>query len=78
MLPDLISEIQSSFVAGIHISDNIIIAQEMFHVLKTKTGGRSKRMLTKTDMSKTYDRMEWLFIEAVMRKMVFQKLESPG
>ncbi|XP_056841665.1 uncharacterized protein LOC130494863 [Raphanus sativus] len=73
VLPGLISEIQSSFVAGRQISDNIMIAQEMFHALRTKPSGRNKRMAIKTDMSKAYDRMEWSFIEAVMRKMGFSE-----
>ncbi|XP_048611432.1 uncharacterized protein LOC125585793 [Brassica napus] len=73
VLPGLISETQSAFVAGRQISDNIMIAQEVFHALRTKPSGRSKRMAIKTDMSKAYDRMEWSFIEAVMRKMGFSE-----
>ncbi|XP_048605708.1 uncharacterized protein LOC106424118 [Brassica napus] len=74
VLPGLISETQSAFVAGRQISDNIMIAQEMFHALRTKPSGRNKRMAIKTDMSKAYDRMEWSFIEAVMRKMGFSEI----
>ncbi|XP_033133908.1 uncharacterized protein LOC117127485 [Brassica rapa] len=73
ILPGVISETQSAFVAGRQISDNIMIAQEMFHALRTKPSGRNKRMAIKTDMSKAYDRMEWSFIEAVMRKMGFSE-----
>ena len=51
VLPDMISETQSAFVAGRHISYNIMIAQEMFHALRTKPSGRNKRMAIKTDMS---------------------------
>ena len=57
VLPQRISETQSAFVAGRQITDNIMIAQEMFHALRTKPGGRVKRMTIKTDMSKAYDRM---------------------
>ena len=74
VLPQRISETQSAFVAGRQITDNIMIAQEMFHALRNKPGGRVKRMAIKTDMSKAYDRMEWSFIEAVMRKMGFSEL----
>ena len=73
VLPGLISETQSAFVAGRQISDNVMIAQEMFHALRTKPSGRNKRMAIKTDMSKAYDRMEWSFIEAVLRKMGFSE-----
>ncbi|XP_033143430.1 uncharacterized protein LOC117132712 [Brassica rapa] len=74
VLPQRISETQSAFVAGRQITDNIMIAREMFHALRTKPGGRVKRMAIKTDMSKAYDRMEWSFIEAVMRKMSFSEM----
>ncbi|XP_048605505.1 uncharacterized protein LOC125583020 [Brassica napus] len=73
VLPGLISETQSAFVAGRQISDNVMIAQELFHALRTKPSGRNKRMAIKTDMSKAYDRMEWSFIEAVLRKMGFSE-----
>ena len=58
VLPQRISETQSAFVAERHIIDNILIAQEMFHALRIKPGGRVKRMSIKTYMSKAYDRME--------------------
>ena len=74
VLPQRISETQLAFVAGRQITNNIKIAQEMFHVLRTKHGGRVKRMAIKTDMSKTYDTMEWSFIEAVMRKIGFSEI----
>ena len=70
-LPRLISETQSAFVAGRLISDNILIAQEMFHGLRTNKSCQNKFMAIKTDMSKTYDRIEWRFIEALLNKMGF-------
>ena len=73
VLPYQISETQSAFVAGRQIIENIMIAQEMFHTLRTKPGGREKRMAIKTDMSKAYDRMEWIFIQRVMEKMGFSE-----
>ena len=74
VLLDRISEIQSAFVAGRQILDNIMIAQKLFHALRTKPNRHNKRMVIKTDMSKAYDRMEWSFIEAVMHKMGFSKV----
>lgn len=58
ILPDLISKTQSTFVAGRRISDNVLIAYEMFHALRTDPGGRNMRMAIKEDMSKAYDRIE--------------------
>ncbi|CAA7040537.1 unnamed protein product [Microthlaspi erraticum] len=71
LLPRLISETQSAFVPGRLISDNILIAQEMFHGLRTNKSCKGKFMAVKTDMSKAYDRVEWPFIEELMRKMGF-------
>ena len=58
ILPDLILETQSAFVVGRQISDNVIIAQEMFHALRTDPGGSNWRMAIKTNMIKAYDRLE--------------------
>ncbi|CAA7041844.1 unnamed protein product [Microthlaspi erraticum] len=69
VLSQLISETQSAFVPGRLISDNILIAQEMFHGLRTNKSCKGKFMAVKTDMSKAYDRVEWQFVEATMRKM---------
>jgi len=71
LLPGLISETQSAFVAGRLITDNILIAQENFHALWTNPACRKKYIAIKTDMSKAYDRVEWSFLQALMLKMGF-------
>ena len=65
-LPKLISETQSAF-----ISDNILVAQEIFHAMRTNPICKSKFVAIKTDMSKAYDHVEWNFLEALMLKMGF-------
>ena len=71
ILPKLISETQSAFVACRLITDNILIAQEMFHALRTNPSCQSKYVAIKTDMSKAYDRVEWSFLEELMERMGF-------
>lgn len=61
LLPFLISENQSAFVAGREISDNVLITREVLHYLKTSEAEKRVSMAVKTDMSKAYDILEWDF-----------------
>lgn len=70
ILPNLISKTQFAFVSGRLISDNILITHEMFHHLRTNKSCKGNFM-QKRDMSKTYDRVEWSFIENLLRRMGF-------
>jgi len=74
ILPSIISESQSAFIPGRLITDNIIAAFETMHTMHTKMWGRTRYMGIKLDMSKAYDRVEWMFLEAVMSKMGFDPL----
>ncbi|XP_024009751.1 uncharacterized protein LOC112084866 [Eutrema salsugineum] len=71
LLPDLISENQSAFVAGRAISDNVLTTHEMLHFLKTSEAKVYCSMAVKTDMSKAYDRLDWNFIRAVLVRFGF-------
>lgn len=71
VLPDLISETQSAFVSRRLITDNILIAQENFHALRTNTCARGKFMAIKTDMSKAYDMVELSFIRSLLLRLGF-------
>ncbi|KAL2895927.1 hypothetical protein RDABS01_000461 [Bienertia sinuspersici] len=70
-LGDIISKNQSAFVPKRLISDNALIAFEIFHYMKRKGEGRCGSLALKLDMSKAYDRVEWSFLERVMYRMGF-------
>lgn len=70
-LMGIISPYQSVFVPGRLISDNSLVAFEISHFLKRRRRGTKGFCSLKLDMSNAYDRVEWLFLEAVMRKMGF-------
>jgi hypothetical protein len=71
ILPDIISPTQSAFVPGRMITNNVLLAYEITHLMHTKKGGRDGLVAVKLDMSKAYDRVEWDFLEQMMRRMGF-------
>ena len=55
------------------IFDNVIMAFEVLHYLKNLGSGRNFQMSTKLDMSKTYDRVEWTYLKAILLKLGFHR-----
>ncbi|XP_074315549.1 uncharacterized protein LOC141651749 [Silene latifolia] len=72
-LGDIMSENQSAFTPGRLITDNVLVAFEMFHHMKNSRGGGG-HMALKLYMSKVYDRVEWVFLRAVLNAMGFDHL----
>lgn len=66
-----VNETQSAFVPGRAISDNILITHETLHYLKGSQATKHCSIAVKTDMSKTYDRLEWSFVTTVLERFGF-------
>ena len=69
-LDKIVAVNQSAFDPGRLITDNILVAFELFHHMKNLQNVEGN-MALKLDMSKAYDRIEWDFLEAVMVKFGF-------
>ncbi|KAL9680570.1 hypothetical protein QQ045_018451 [Rhodiola kirilowii] len=71
ILPAIISENQGAFVPGKIISDNIIAAQELIHYINTRGRQKAWYFALKLDIGNAYDRVEWDFLEEMMRSLGF-------
>ncbi|XP_074321457.1 uncharacterized protein LOC141657967 [Silene latifolia] len=69
-LGEIVSENQSAFTPGRLITDNILMAFEMFHFMKNNRQSDGY-MALKLDMAKAYDRVEWVFLRQVLLTMGF-------
>ena len=73
ILPQLITEQQNAFTKSHLISDNILVAFESLHSMHKHRSSKEGFMMVKLDISKSYDGVEWPFLEVVMQKMALQR-----
>ena len=69
ILPNIISDAQSAFIPDRLITDNTTVAYEMLHRMRNRRRGKTGHMAIKLDISKSYDRVEWSFLQQIMLKM---------
>lgn len=73
ILDQVISPNQSAFIPNKLITDNAMIAFEVFHHMRKKKVGKKGFLALKLDMSKAYDRVEWPFLRAMCTKLGISK-----
>ncbi|XP_021761446.1 uncharacterized protein LOC110726302 [Chenopodium quinoa] len=71
LLQGMVTENQSAFVPKRLITDNALIALELFHTMKKRSKSRRGSIAMKLDMSKAYDRVEWGFLRKLLVKLGF-------
>ena len=71
VLPSIISKDQSAFTPEYFITDNILVAFEIFHSMNGHVGANGF-MALKLDSLKAYDKVEWIFLRNMMLQLGFR------
>ncbi|CAN0841413.1 Transposon TX1 uncharacterized 149 kDa protein [Linum grandiflorum] len=72
VMPALVAEEQAAFVRGRSIVDNILIAFETLHSMKLRRRAKHGEVAIKIDISKAYDRVDWRYLEEILKKLGFE------
>lgn len=70
-MDSLITHFQNAFIKGRNITDNILIALEIFGILRKIKRKKKFYGALKIDMTKAYDRIDWKFLKDVLVSMNF-------
>lgn len=70
VISKLVSATQCAFTLGRQASDNIIVAQELLHTIRNKTGKKGF-MVVKVDLEKAYDQVSWPFMRRLLEEIGF-------
>ena len=73
ILPEIILPTHREFIPGRLITENILIAYECIHKIKNTRNSLAGLCAVKLDMHKAYDRVEWIFLRNMMRKLGFHE-----
>ena len=73
VLDSVIFESQSAFILGRSITDNAMVGFECLHSMHRKVNRKKGFMALKLDTAKAYDRVEWCFLEGMMRCLGFSE-----
>ncbi|GKF32652.1 RNA-directed DNA polymerase, eukaryota, reverse transcriptase zinc-binding domain protein [Tanacetum coccineum] len=68
VLGDLVSEVQSAFIANKQILDGLFILNELIQWCKSK---KKQTMIFKIDFEKAYDSVRWDYLDDVLEKFGF-------
>ena len=71
ILGEIISINQSAFVPGRLITDNALVAFECLHFIEHNKKEDKNFCAYKLDLSKAYDRVDWVFLRKMMQRLGF-------
>lgn len=69
VLDFIISPTQSAFVPNHLITDNVLVAFEINHFIRSQSRNKNDFMTLKLDVSKAYDRVEWNFLRLLLLRL---------
>lgn len=73
IMPELISQCQSSFISGRSTQHNVFVMQEILHSLRAKKKNKVGCVVMKLDLEKAYDRVNWEFLEDTLEAFNFPR-----